>query len=188
MQEISPAPFWKQFAAYNFELLLSLGVRRAFYQLKWPHSLSQSQILCRRPQGRQNNDGPRSKDAWVFSATAKAAGAALKKRLRVTVMGRSLGRGKELSTAGRRKPRTWELPWHQHTVLLPCTGTFLLIGEAWPKRTSVCLGTRSLFTSHPPKVGCFHKSNPWHSIQAEHTWTTLAQRCDALPCMFSERG
>lgn len=188
MQEISPAPFWKQFAAYNFEPLLSLGVRRAFYQLKWPHSLSRSQILCRRPQGRQSNDGPRSKDAWVLCAAAKAAGAALKKRLRVTVMGRSLDRGKELGTAGRRKPRTWELPWHQHTALLLWTGTFLLMGDAWPKQTSVCLGTRSLFTSHPPKVRCFHKSIPWHSIQAEHTWATLAQRCDALPCMFPERG
>lgn len=59
MQDISTAPFYKQFAAYNLQLLLSLGVSRVFYQLNWSHCLPWSQTLLRRLGGRQINDEPR---------------------------------------------------------------------------------------------------------------------------------
>lgn len=80
--------------------------------------------------------------------------------------------------------RTCELSWHQHALVPFCR--WEKHGPNGHPRSRV--QERSLFTSHPPKAGCFYKSNPCHSIQAERKWTGSVQSCSALSHVFTERG
>lgn len=46
---------------------MSLQVRWVFYQLNWPYTLPQSQMLCRRHEEGQSNDGPGATKKPEFS-------------------------------------------------------------------------------------------------------------------------
>lgn len=73
----------------------SSGDSWVLYQLNRPHSLPWSQVLCRRPGGRQSNGGPRRTEMSQWSLLLqKEAGAALREKLWDMVLGRSPGREK----------------------------------------------------------------------------------------------
>lgn len=90
MQEISIAPFYKQFATCNLQLLLSLGVSRVFHQLNWSHSLPWSQTLLRRLGERQIKDEPRG--AMPFHVCSWREGSKRKTRTDLYVLSDRLER------------------------------------------------------------------------------------------------